>query len=165
MIKVAITGPESCGKSTLAEALSKHFKVALIPEYSRTYLEENGPEYDQTDLDEIAEQHLINIDLSQESIKIVDTDFVVLKVWSEYKYDFTSGLINEFASENHFDLHILCSPDTPWEEDPLRENPDDRHKLFEMYLDTLNAFKKDYIIVSGEHKVRLKKSIESIELL
>jgi len=29
MLKIAITGPESTGKTTLALALSKHFKVSL----------------------------------------------------------------------------------------------------------------------------------------
>ena len=39
MFKIAITGPESTGKSTLAEKLARHFNVDFIPEYSRTYLE------------------------------------------------------------------------------------------------------------------------------
>ena len=34
MFKIAITGPESTGKSTLAEKLARHFEVDFIPEYS-----------------------------------------------------------------------------------------------------------------------------------
>ena len=89
----------------------------------------------------------------------------MLKVWSEHKYDFASTYINELVSENHFDLHVLCAPDIPWEADPLRENPDDRHILFEKYISVLNAFKKDFIIVNGALEGRLKKSIQVIDQL
>jgi len=165
MIRVAITGPESSGKTTLANALSRHFGVTVVPEYGRKFLEENGPAYTQADLDDIAVGHEESVNLSQNSINIIDTDFVVLKIWSEYKYDFASSYINSLVSENHFDLHILCAPDIPWEEDPLRENPDDRHQLFERYVDTLSSFKKDFIIVNGLPEARLKKSIAAINKL
>jgi NadR type nicotinamide-nucleotide adenylyltransferase len=162
IIRIAITGPESSGKTTLVKALSDQFEVSPVPEYARQYLEENVTGYIQEDLDEIALGHQESISLSQNSINIIDTDYVVLKVWSEDKFEFSSGLINRLVSENHFDLHILCSPDIPWEEDPLRENPEDRHKLFEKYLEVLNKYRKDYIIVSGTHDKRLKKSIQAI---
>lgn len=167
-MKVAITGPESSGKTTLANALATHYGVNVIPEYAREFLEENGPEYTQADLDDIAEGHEENLQIfldEKSRINIVDTDFVVLKVWSEYKFDFASTYINELVSENHFDLHVLCAPDIPWEEDPLRENPDDRHVLFEKYIAVLNSFKKDFIIVNGAREERLKKSIEEIDRL
>ena len=74
-------------------------------------------------------------------------------------------MIGKLVSENHFNLHILCAPDIPWEDDPMRENSNDRHVLFEKYLNVLNAYKKDFIIVSGSHDERLKKSISTIHKL
>ena len=168
MKKVAITGPESSGKTTLTKALGEYFDVAPIPEYAREFLEENGLEYTQLDLDDIAEGHEENLQIfltESSPINVVDTDFVVLKVWSEHKYGFASSLINSLVSQNHFDLHILCAPDIPWEDDPMREHPDDRHVLFEKYINTLNTFKKDFIIVNGSHEDRLKKSIAAINQL
>src|SRR3546814_17926009 len=37
MFKVAIIGPESTGKSTLALALARHFNTVWVPEYARYY--------------------------------------------------------------------------------------------------------------------------------
>lgn len=168
MIKIAITGPESCGKTTLCNSLAEHFGVAPVPEYSREFFEENGPEYTQLDLDDIAEGQLENIQIyssDKNRVNIIDTDFIVLKVWSEHKYGFASSHINSLVSENHFDLHILCAPDIPWEEDPLRENPNDRHELFQQYIKLLESFKKDFIIVNGSHEERMKKSILAIDKL
>lgn len=165
MKRIAITGPESSGKTTLAASLAAHYGVKLIPEFARIYLEEHGSEYEQSDLDKIGMGHLEGLVLSQDSIKITDTDFVVLKVWSDYKYNFTSTYINTLVSENHFDLHIVCSPDIPWEFDPLRENPENRHELFENYIRVLRQYKKDFIIVSGDHDKRLKRSLAAIDAL
>lgn len=38
MLKIAILGPESTGKTMLAEQLAAHFHTDFVPEYSREYL-------------------------------------------------------------------------------------------------------------------------------
>jgi len=165
MIRVAITGPESCGKTTLADALSVYFDAPLISEYARTFLESSKGFYDQKDLDKIAQGHLENMILSQNSINIIDTDFVVLQIWSQEKYGNVSEFISNQVNANHFDLHILCAPDIPWEQDDLRENPEDRELLFERYKLALIQAKKKFIIVKGSHESRIEKSVSSIKTI
>ena len=165
MIKIAITGPESSGKTTLCEALSKHFEVAFIPEFARTYLEQTNGKYTQADLDKIAQGQLDNILASPHSITICDSDFSVLEVWSRYKYGSVSNLITELVKTDVFDLHILCTPDIPWETDYLRENPDNRDELFTFYHDSLQTHKKNFISVSGSHRSRMEKSLKTIATL
>ena len=48
MITISIIGPESTGKSVLAEALAVHFRGAWIPEYAREYvtLHSSEPTYE-----------------------------------------------------------------------------------------------------------------------
>ena len=36
--RIAITGPESTGKSTLTEQLANHFNTLWVKEYAREYL-------------------------------------------------------------------------------------------------------------------------------
>ncbi|NOQ74255.1 MAG: AAA family ATPase [Crocinitomix sp.] len=165
MIRIAITGPESSGKTTLCQALSEHFKVAFIPEFARTYLEGTKGEYEQSDLDQIGRGQLKSIQSSQNKIAVCDSDFSVLEIWSHYKYGNVSDFISELVDKEIFDLHILCTPDIPWEADPLRENPDNRSQLFELYVASLNKYNKNYIIVSGEHINRVEKSLERIDHL
>lgn len=165
MIRVAITGPESSGKTTLSVALADYFKVDSIPEFARAFLEQSGGEYDQSDLDIIAKGQLESILSKKNEVIISDTDFMVLEIWSQYKYGNVSAYISELVQKDFFDLHILCSPDIPWEEDPLRENPDNREALFEMYLSSLKNQNKHFIIVSGDQNQRVVKSLRSIDLL
>lgn len=165
MIKIAITGPESSGKTTLCEALAQHYNVAYIPEFARSYLEQTNGKYLQANLDEIAQGQLNSVQSSPHSITICDSDFSVLEVWSHYKYGNVSDLIHEFVTKDIFDLHILCSPDIPWEADPLRENPTNRDELFELYKKSLIAHHKHFIIVSGDHTNRMEKSLKNIDSL
>ncbi|MDX2359636.1 MAG: ATP-binding protein [Crocinitomicaceae bacterium] len=162
MIRIAVTGPESCGKSTLSKALAEHFNADLIEEFGRTYLEQTDGKYSQHDLDTITAGHLKNIQLSQNSTQIIDTDFVVMQIWSESKYGNVSESIMQQVNANHFDLHILCTPDIPWEQDVLRESQYDREALFESYKSALTRSGKNFIIVKGSHTERLEKSVNSI---
>jgi NadR type nicotinamide-nucleotide adenylyltransferase len=165
MIRIALTGPESCGKSTLAAILAKHYKADLVEEYAREYITKWGGAYERKDMDEMARTHHMKIKLSQNSIQIIDTDFIVFKVWSEHKYNKSSKLINELVDQSLFDLHILCTPDIPWEEDPIRENPRDREYLFGKFEQSLQQLNRNFIIVNGSPENRLEKSILAIDAL
>jgi NadR type nicotinamide-nucleotide adenylyltransferase len=165
MIRIAITGPESSGKTTLCKALANHFKVAYVPEFAREFLNASNGKYTFTDLDKMATGQLNSIQNATNDITIVDSDFSVLEIWSNYKYGKVSNLILNVVQQNVFDLHILCSPDIPWEADPLRENPDNRNELFDLYLSSLNTYKKNYCIVSGSPEKRLKESLKNIVAL
>ena len=170
MLKIALTGPESSGKTTLSELLAKHFETDFIPEFAREYLEQTNGRYEKTDLAKIAHGQLRNILSFQQKhptrkIVISDTDFIVIGVWSEYKYGSIEKEINALIQSTIFDLHILCEPDIPWEKDDLRENPVDRYDLFIRYKEALNRNGKNYIVVNGSNEKRLKKIIEAIENL
>lgn len=162
MIRVAITGPESSGKTTLAEALAKIYGVGYVPEFSRAYLEKLNRRYVKDDLDIIAKGHFEAISKSQDSIQFIDTEFVVLKIWSEYRFGKCTPLIEKLVVEERFDLYILCSPDIPWEDDPLRENPHDREVLFNAYWLELNKMGVDLLVLEGPHEERVKKTREEL---
>ena len=52
---IVLTGPESCGKSTLAQLLADHWHSPLVPEVAREYLSGKSA-YKKKDLLEIAKQ-------------------------------------------------------------------------------------------------------------
>ena len=53
-LRVVLTGPESSGKSTLAQALANFFGCNLVPEFARSYLGALQREYNYEDLAIIA---------------------------------------------------------------------------------------------------------------
>ncbi len=162
MIRIVITGPESSGKTTLTNLLSEKLNASVFLEYGRTYLENLQRDYVKDDLDEICEGHLNQFIQSKSEIQIIDTDFIVLKIWSEVRFGNVSKTILDATNSNHFDLHILCTPDIPWEYDPQREHPNKREELFQLYRMELISSKKNFIEVSGSLDDRLEKSLEAI---
>ena len=168
MFKIAITGPESTGKSTLAEKLAHHYKTDFIPEYSRSYLENFVGQYTEDDVVEIAKgQYNLILEEEKKSSKILiaDTEIVVCKIWVEYVFKHSNKVIDEILKQQDFDLYLLCDIDLPWVYDPLRENPniEERKELFEIYKNTLEQMKVPFEIVSGDDEVRVNNAIKIIE--
>lgn len=169
MRKIAIVGPESSGKSTLARDLGARQSV-VVEEFARTYLSDIGPAYEESDLLTIAVAQARAEDAAQGfteqhglSLLVCDTDLLTIRIWSEEKYGRCDPWIHEQSEQRHYDLWLLCAPDIPWEPDPLREHPHDRDRLFEIYRASLMDLRKPHIILSGDHQVRLRAAIEAID--
>ena len=168
MFKIAITGPESTGKSTLAEKLAKHFNTDYIPEYSRTYLENFEGQYTENDVVEIAKKQyelILKEEDKNPEILIADTEIIVCKIWIEYVFKHPNEMIEDLLRRQNFDLYLLCDIDLPWVYDPLRENPniEERKELFEIYKNTLIKMNVPFGIVRGSDEERVNNSLEIIK--
>lgn len=165
MHKIAITGPESSGKTSLTKALANHFDCAFTEEYSREYLEIRNGKYDQDDLLPIlkGQIHLEEKAISPETkLLVCDTDPLVVWIWSMVKYGNVHKEIEKALISQHYDLYLFVKPDIEWVADPLRENKNDRDKLFLMYKAKLEEYNRPYVIIDGNKIERLEKAINSI---
>jgi NadR type nicotinamide-nucleotide adenylyltransferase len=166
LLRVSITGPESTGKSWLAGQLARHYQTKFVPEVSRAYLERIGRPYEFDDIAGIAKEQLaLENETASRShgLLFCDTDILVCKVWSLFKYGKCDPWIESMVGEHRYDLYLLCAVDLPWEYDPLREHPGHRAELFSLYRDELQAMKADYSIVSGFGDERLMNAIKVLE--
>ena len=155
MKRYAITGPESSGKTTLTAALAERYNSAWIPEYAREYLTLREGRYDLKDLDSIAEEQFERWKLRTEELVFCDTDMTVMKVWSEFKYGSCSNKIRSLLEQQEFEHYFLCRPDMEWEDDPLREHPEQREELFKIYLNELTERKLPFTVIEGSLEDRL----------
>lgn len=166
--RIAITGPESAGKTTLAQALAAGFGTVWVPEYAREYLDKLGRPYVFEDLEAIARgQRELEEQYARRAHRYLfcDTDLLVIHIWSEYKYQQTSPFVLESLNSRPYDLYVLCSPDIPWEYDPLRENPGEREELYQLYKKELEARSMPFIEVSGSLEERVARvSLEVLRL-
>lgn len=168
-IKIAITGPESSGKTTLARDIAKFFNTTCIEEYAREYLAKLGRSYNQADLKIIAEGQLAAERNASNSNKVLicDSDLRVIQVWSEIKYNTCDYTILNDIALNSYDLTILTTPDFEWEPDPLREHPseNDRKRIYQHYKELVTDGGAPMLIVSGPHPCRMKAATGAISAL
>lgn len=166
MIRIAITGPESTGKSWLTEQLAQAFNTTFIPEYARKYIEQLNRPYDFNDIEIIAKEQLLLEEqaiLMANDVIFLDTDFFVTKIWSEFIYQKCSPWILDQLTNHPYDLHLLCNIDLPWEYDPQREHPNKRQELFDLYQSELIKSNRPFEIVSGTGNARLNSALKLIQ--
>lgn len=166
MIKrIAITGVESTGKSTLARQLAEHYHSCWVPEYVREYLAAIQRPYQESDLGLIARGQL---ELENEKVReaqkflFCDTDLLVTYIWSVVKYGRCDAWIEKQLEQHRYHLTLLPDIDLPWEYDPLREHPHQRPALFQRYQSELKRRKIPYAVVSGHGPQRLLNAIKII---
>ena len=171
-IRIALFGPESTGKTTLAKQLAAYFETEWVPEFARDYLQNKWAE----------NQHICTVDdmmpiaygqvalenqklSSSKKYLFCDTNLMVTKVFSEMYYGFCDPLLNEAALEHDYDLFFLTDIDVPWEKDDIRDTPNGRETVFSVFKQTLIDNKKPFITLSGDKESRLAKATSIVENL
>jgi len=167
MIKrIAITGPESTGKSVLAESLAQHYDTVWVPEFAREYLSVINRPYVKSDILEIAKGQIDSEDrlsLQAKRLLICDTEALVTKIWSDYLYKSCDKWIRKKIDEQRYDLFLLCDVDLPWEADPLREHPKKRTHFFDLFYNELKSRDLNFAVISGNGQERIDKAIQAID--
>jgi NadR type nicotinamide-nucleotide adenylyltransferase len=163
--KVCVIGPECTGKTDLSQFLALHYQTVWVEEYARAYLNKLGRVYDQVDLLKIAHGQLRMEDewvYEANKILVCDTNLIVIKVWSEYKYGNCDPDILKKIAERKYDLYLLTDIDIPWAEDPQREHPDKREYFRNIFRQEVTTTGVPFVEISGEREARRKKAIEAI---
>jgi nicotinamide riboside kinase len=170
IIKIALFGPESTGKTTLAKGLAEYYKTEWVPEFARNYLQEKWDEnqdictvddmlpiaYGQTKLEN---EHLLRAN----KYLFCDTNLMVTKVFSEIYYNYCDPLLEQAALAHEYDLFFLTDVDVPWEKDDIRDKAADRASVFTIFKQSLIDNKKPFITLSGDTNLRLNKAVSILD--
>ncbi len=156
--RIAIVGPESTGKSTLCEYLAKEFNTNWVPEFAREFLSGKSNRYSKQDVLYIAKEQMRIEDKMAETangILFCDTNLLVIKIWMMIVYGEVDAWVIEEMKKRNYDLHLLCDIDHPWIDDLLREHPERREEIQDLYLNELKNTKTNFRLISGLNEERL----------
>ncbi|SRR5258705_7826211 len=164
--RVALIGPESTGKTTLCMQLAQYYKTGWVPEYARTFMENLKRTYTYKDVVHCAREQMKAEDAMAEKASrflFCDTELINYKIWFEDKFKKNPDWMEEEIMKRKYDLYLLTSPDLPWIEEAVRENPHRREYLFDLYKKELEKRNFDYRIISGSGEARLEAAIKCID--
>ena len=160
---IAIVGPESTGKTTLAIQLAQRLYGTWLPEYARDRLADT--QYSEDDVHAVAHEQLAresDFVKAKPTIGILDTDAVVLRIWFAERFGHVPPYVDAHLNQQTRRLYLLTYPDLPWVHDPQRESEGNLKRLFEIYEATLQDLGCSYAIVRGKGDERMRCAIEAL---
>jgi NadR type nicotinamide-nucleotide adenylyltransferase len=166
LFRVCLIGPESTGKSALAERLAAHFATVAVPEYARAYALRAGRELTYDDVTHIGAGQLEGerrLAALATRLLILDTDLLSTVVYSRHLYGRAPQWIEEHAAASPADLYLLLDIDVPWLPDPARSAGATREALFRDFRQALESHRLPYEVIRGSWAEREQRAVEVID--
>lgn len=166
VIRIVLTGPESTGKTKISAYLAEKLNAEWIPEYARYYIASLSGKYNYSDVEHVARKQVEDYHkYSKPGIVIFDTWLIITKVWFQMLYKKVPDWLEDEINQLNIDLFLLCEPDIPWENDPLRENGDKQSRimLYNLYKEEIVRLGAPYIIVKGSGEIRNLNALQAVE--
>lgn len=161
--KISIFGPESTGKSTLAQALASHFETLWVPEYARTWLEPRQGQVSLEDMPIISKgQRASQEALARQANRrlFCDTDPSATLLWSQELF---STCPDELARQiGPYDLTLLCDVDVPWVGDSVRYRPENRKQFWQRCHDLLVQENRHFVQLQGSWDERWEQAVAAV---
>ena len=174
-LRIVLFGPESTGKSTLAERLAARFSAPWSPEYVREYWDTHGGVITAADLDAIGrgqvagEERAVRLaTASGAPVVFHDTDLLTCLIWDDLLFPGASPPWLRTEAERRaraMDLYLFCDTDMPWAADPQRCFPDAEGRAMcrRLWLETLERLGLRWVEVSGDWPQREMRAVAAVE--
>lgn len=166
---VCVTGPESTGKTTLAQRLAELANTEWVPEASRVYAERKGGALLATDVEPIARDHIDLVDAAAEraragggTLTVLDTDLLSTVIYARHYYQHVPAWIERAERARRADLYLLCDVDVPWVADGVRDRPAKRDEMFQIFHEALLRRRIPFTIVRGDWDKRWSVASKAI---
>jgi NadR type nicotinamide-nucleotide adenylyltransferase len=166
IIKIAVVGPESTGKSTMAAYLAGYYHTVWVPEYARGYCEKlTAPATIEDEVNMFRGQITLEKEILPQAngILICDTTFITVKIWSDAFFGYTPQEVLDELPLHPYDLYLLLDIDLPWQDDPLRDFPNQREYFMDVWHRELQALNARYVTISGNGHLRYERAVAAID--
>jgi HTH-type transcriptional repressor of NAD biosynthesis genes len=166
--RVAIVGPESSGKSTLAKNLAEYYHTAFVADYKRSLLKEYAThkeyhpgEIQEEDISTIARGQIVTEDsLVKRANRVIfsDTELSSIVLWAMSHFNYCPPWIVREAEKRMYDLYLLLEPD-------VLESKAEERKAVAAWEELLKNKGAQYLKVGGTHNESFSKAIRVVDQL
>ncbi len=168
--RIVVFGPESTGKTTLAQRLAAHFQEPWSPEFVREFWDVRGGTVAAEDLGTIALGQLANEELAEERaqrVMFADTDLLTCVLWDDLLFPgacppWVRTEAEERARSSA--LYLLCDTDIPFAPDPQRSFPDESGRAMcrKLWRETLEQRGLPLVDIRGDWAAREATAIAAV---
>lgn len=171
MLKIALLGAESTGKTQLAQALANSLRarghsVALVPEWLRTWCDqaERTPHADeQQDIALTQAAHIAQVPTSTEYL-LADTTALMTAVYSDLLFNDDTLYPLAWELQRGFDMTLITGLDLPWVADGLQRDGQHMREPVDARLRTALARGGiPYQVVYGRGSARTVNALRAID--
>jgi HTH-type transcriptional repressor of NAD biosynthesis genes len=166
--RVAVVGPESTGKTTLAGRLADRYATVMVGEYARGLIDVCGGEVRDDLFPMILRGQRASEDaLARQAnrVLICDSEAFTTRLYRQLYLGDDPAYLREAAERRSYDCYLLTSPDTPYVQDPQRRHPDRRVWFYERFAEWLSARGARYTILSGSWENRFDAACAAVDAL
>jgi len=164
--RVAIVGPESVGKTTLAEQLAHDLETTWVPEFGRAYTDgRDARGLSLDDFEAIARGQLLWEDEAAaraNRVLICDTELHTTCTWSDLIVGSRPPWITAAAAGRKYDLMLLLADDMPWINDGTRVLAARRREHLDRIRSELLAAGRRFVVVRGDGAARRAAALHHI---
>jgi HTH-type transcriptional repressor of NAD biosynthesis genes len=147
---ICFYGPESVGKSYMAQRMAEKYKTVFVPEVAREMITKNDFSVDDIIQIGIAHyQRIMNQLPKANQFLFCDTDAITTQIYSQHYLNVIPDILYDLEEKVQYDHYFLFDVDVPWVSDGLRDLPHMRDKMFQVFKKALDDRKIDYTLVRG----------------
>ena len=164
ILLICFYGPESTGKSTMAQKLADYFHTVSVPEVAREIVSNN--QFTLHDIRRIGyaqNQRVKELMPTANRLLICDTDIITTRIYSEHYLGGAPQELDELEKEIVYDKYFLFDIDVPWVSDGMRDLSNQRSLMLEKFKIALEERNISYTWVRGSYAEREKFLIREIE--
>jgi NadR type nicotinamide-nucleotide adenylyltransferase len=154
---ICLYGPESTGKTTLAQQLAARFNTRWVPEVARELIDSSR--FTAADIERIAAaqaartQQLIPL---AHRVLFCDSDLITTQIYAQHYLGMVPPLVFDLQKTIQYAHYFLFDIDVPWVADGLRELGHCRPMMLQRFETELKNRRLDYTWVRGIGAERLR---------
>lgn len=150
-------GPESTGKSVMAETLAKDYNTVWVPEVAREIITSNH--FNREDIIEIGRaqtERIFQLKQRANKLLICDTDVITTQIYSRHYLKVVPPVLYQMENMVQYDHYFLFDIDVPWVADGMRDLSEQRKEMFNIFKLELDRRRIAYTLVQGNWEERLE---------
>jgi HTH-type transcriptional repressor of NAD biosynthesis genes len=162
--KICFYGPESTGKSVMAQRFAEIYHTEFVPEVAKDIITSNVFTLDDIIRIGYGQTERVKEKLkSANKILFCDTDVITTEVYSRKYLGTVPEILFELEKEIQYHLYFLFDIDVPWVPDGIRDLNNQREEMMGIFKAELMKRKIPFILVKGnwaEREAIIKKTID-----